>query len=110
MIPSWGNPADEQRVADYRDARQYAERVLGVFRAAIAAPDAAGSEEVAEAFVRLIEMEFGSRPFRTVVSVPLEQLLAPYNDAAEQLRPIVAQIFNVPELAGIQESAAAAAD
>jgi hypothetical protein len=53
-------------------------------------------------------MENGSRPFRTVVSAPIQQLLDPYNAAAEELRPIVAQIFNVPELAGSQRSAAAA--
>ena len=52
----------------------------------------------------------GSRPFRTVVSAPIEQLLAAYNDAAEQLRPIVAQIFNVPELIGPPNSVTAAAD
>lgn len=101
-------PADTQRVADYRDSSDYAERVLGVFQAAISAPDAPGGEEVAEAFVRLVEMESGSRPFRTVVSASIEGLLASYNDAAEQLRPIVAQIFNVPELAGVQKGAAAA--
>jgi NAD(P)-dependent dehydrogenase (short-subunit alcohol dehydrogenase family) len=102
------SPADEERVAAYGDSRQYAERVLGVFQGTISAPDAAGGEEVAEAFVRLVETPFGSRPFRTVVSAPIEQLLAPYNHAAEQLRPIVAQIFNVPELAGIEQRAAVA--
>ena len=102
-------PADTERVADYGAASVYAERVLGVFHSAISAPDAAGSEEVAEAFVRLVEMEPGSRPFRTVVSTPIEQLLTPYNDAAEQLRPIVAQIFNVPELAGVPKSTIAGA-
>jgi hypothetical protein len=84
--------------------------VLGVFQAAISAPDAPGSEEVAEAFVRLVEMEPGSRPFRTVVSAPIEQLLGPYNDAAEQLRPVVAQIFNVPELVEASKTTMAAAD
>jgi hypothetical protein len=47
------------------------------------------------------------RPFRTVVSPPIRQLLEPYNAAAEELRPIVAQIFNVPELAGVRRTAAA---
>ena len=51
---------------------------------------------------------FAQRPFRTVVSAPITQLLESYNAAAEQLRPIVAQIFNVPELAGLQRSATAA--
>ena len=101
-------PADAERVADYGASREYAERVLGVFQSAISAPDAPGSEEVADAFVRLVEMEPGSRPFRTVVSAPIEQLLAAYNDAAEQLRPVVAQIFNVPELIGSPKSATAA--
>ena len=101
-------PSDAARVAEYGDTGRYAERVLGVFQSAIAAPDAPGSEEVAEAFVRLVEMEHGSRPFRTVVSAPIEQLLAAYNEAAEGLRPVVAQIFNVPELAGVKQQAAAA--
>lgn len=100
-------PADVDRLTDYGKDGQYAERVLGVFQAAINAPDAAGSEEVAEAFVQLVEME-ERRPFRTVVSAAIQPLLEPYNAAAEQLRPIVAQIFNVPELAGVQQSAAGA--
>jgi NAD(P)-dependent dehydrogenase (short-subunit alcohol dehydrogenase family) len=101
-------PADAQRLSEYGPDAKYADRVLGVFQAAISAPDAPGSEEVAEAFVRLVEMEPGRRPFRTVVSAPIQQLLEPYNVAAEELRPIVAQIFNVSELAGLQHSAAAA--
>jgi NAD(P)-dependent dehydrogenase (short-subunit alcohol dehydrogenase family) len=94
-------PADSERLADYGSAAEYADRVLGVFQAVINAPEAPGSEEVAEAFVRLIEMEKSRRPFRTVVSAPIQQLLDPYNAVAEELRPTVAQIFNVPELAGV---------
>ena len=93
-------PADEPRVASYGDLAQYAERVRGTFMTAINAPGAPGSEEVADALVRLVEADAGERPFRTVVSAPIEQLLSPYNEAAASLRPIVAQIFNVPELAG----------
>jgi hypothetical protein len=63
---------------------------------------------VVEAFVRLTEMEPGTRPFRTVVSAPIQQLLEPDNAAALELRPIMAQVFNVPELAGFDRSAAAA--
>ena len=92
-------PADRERVADYGPAGEYAERVLGVFRAAISAPDAPGSEEVADVFVRLAEMPFGSRPLRTPVSAAMEQLLGGYNATADALRPVVAQIFNVLELA-----------
>ena len=33
-----------------------------------------------------------------------QQLLDPYNASADALRPIVAQIFNVPELAGSQRT------
>ena len=95
-------PADGGRVADYGEQGDYARRVLGTFQAVIGAVDAPGSEEVAEAFVRLVEMPAGTRPFRTVVSPPIEQLLEPYNTAAEDLRPVVAQIFNVPELASVQ--------
>ena len=98
-------PADGACLASYGDAADYADAVLGTFKAAIAAPDAPGSEEVAEAFVRLVEMAPSERPFRTVVSPPIQQLLGSYNAAAEELRPIVAQIFNVPALAGAQRVA-----
>jgi hypothetical protein len=62
-------------------------------------PGNPGSAEVAEALITLVETEPGQRPFRMVVSAAVEPLLQQYNDAAEQLRPIVAGIFNVPELA-----------
>jgi len=99
-------PADTERVASYGETANYADRVWGVFMSAINAPGAPGSEEVAEALVRLVEMDASERPFRTVVSAPIEQLLASYNASAEALRPVVAQIFNVPELAGMPAAAA----
>ena len=100
-------PGDRERLADYGDTGEFADRVHGVFMSAIGAPGAPGSEEVAEALVRLVETEPGRREFRTVVSAPIQQLLEPYNQAAESLRPVVAQIFNVPELAGTPATAAA---
>jgi NAD(P)-dependent dehydrogenase (short-subunit alcohol dehydrogenase family) len=93
-------PDDKSRVADYGSAVEFADRVASVFQAGISAPDNPGSAEVAEALVRLVEMETSERPFRTVVSEAVKPLLEPYNAAAEGLRPIVAQIFAVPELAG----------
>ena len=101
------SPADETRVASYGQAAKYVDDVHGTFKAVIGAPDAPGSAEVAEAFVRLVEMAPSERPFRTVVSPPIQQLLEPYNAAAEELRPIVAQIFNVPQLAGALRTAGA---
>lgn len=101
-------PADHARVADYGATGEYADRVLGVFMGAISAPDAPGTEEVADAFVRLAEMGTGNRPFRTVVSPPIEQLLSGYNASAEALRPVIAQIFNVPELADTPQISAGA--
>lgn len=98
-------PADEARVASYGEARDYADRVRGTFMGAISAPGGPGSEEVAEALVRLVEMDASERPFRTLVSAAIEPLLAPLNATAESLRPIVAQIFNVPELAGAPAAA-----
>lgn len=92
-------PVDSERVASYGDAATYAERVRGVFMSVISARDAPGTEEVADALVRIVEMEPSERPFRTVVSLPIQQLLEPYNSAAEALRPVVAGIFDVPELA-----------
>jgi hypothetical protein len=43
---------------------------------------------------------------QVVISAPIEQLLDPYNAVAARLRPIVAQIVNVPELAGAEHMAA----
>jgi len=93
-------PADRARVADYGSSAEFADRVTSVFHAVSSAPDNAGTTEVAEALVRLVEMEPSERPFRTVVSEAIKPLIEPYNTAAESLRPIVAQIFTVPELAG----------
>jgi len=64
---------------------------------------------VVDALVGLIDMAMGRRPFRTVVSLPIHQLLESYNATADVLRPVVAQIFNVPELAGSATSAPAGA-
>ena len=93
-------PADAPRLADYGSAAEYVDRVHGVFKAVIGAPDAPGSEDVVSALIRLIDSDPARRPFRTVVSPPIQQLLDPYNASAEALRPVVAQIFNVPDLAG----------
>ena len=93
-------PDDRSRVADYGADAEFADRVTSVFQAAIAAPDNGGSAEVAEALVRLVEMDSSERPFRTVVGEAVKPLLEPYNAASEGLRSIVAQIFAVPELAG----------
>jgi NAD(P)-dependent dehydrogenase (short-subunit alcohol dehydrogenase family) len=93
-------PADAARLRDYGGGADFAERVNGVFQAIVGAPDALGSAEVVDALVRLIDMDTGRRPFRTVVSAPIQQLLDSYNASADALRPVVAQIFNVPELAG----------
>ena len=95
----WITPADAARLAEYGSGADFAQRVDGVFQAIVGAPDAAASGEVVEALVALIDMAPEQRPFRTVVSAPMQQLLHAYNAAADALRPVVAQIFNVPELA-----------
>jgi NAD(P)-dependent dehydrogenase (short-subunit alcohol dehydrogenase family) len=92
-------PADRARADQYSD-HDFAARVQGVFQMVSGAPDNPGTREVVEALVHLIEMDNTARPFRTVVGEAIRPLLEPYNAAAEGLRPIVAQIFNTPELAG----------
>jgi NAD(P)-dependent dehydrogenase (short-subunit alcohol dehydrogenase family) len=92
-------PADRERVAQYGARAEYAERVFGTFRTAIADPANPGSSEVAQVFVDLVEMPAAARPFRTLVSSGMHQLLAAYNQSAEALRPAVAQLFSVEELA-----------
>jgi NAD(P)-dependent dehydrogenase (short-subunit alcohol dehydrogenase family) len=97
-------PADHERVADYGPHAQYAERVKAVFDAIGAAPETPGSDEVVEAFLRLIEAPAGERPFRTVSSTAIQPLLDPYNAIAAELRPAVANMFQVPELLTLQRS------
>ena len=87
-------------MAEYGSTGEFAQRVDGVFQAIVGAPDAPGSGEVVDALVALIDMTPEQRPFRTGVCAPIEQLLGPYNATADALRPVIAQIFNVPELAG----------
>ena len=98
-------PADQARVADYGSAAEYAARIRNVFDTANQSPETPGTDEVVEAFVRLIEMPNGQRPFRTVPTPALQPLLEPYNAAAADVRQVVAQIFNVPELLVLQQSA-----
>ena len=98
----WISPADVARIAEYGSTADFAKRVNGVFQAIVGAPEAAGSTEVVDALVSLIDMAPEQRPFRTVVSAPMQQLLAAYNASADAFRPIVAQMFNVPELVGSQ--------
>jgi len=93
-------PEDAERLASYGDAAEHVERVRGVFLDSIAAPENPGSAEVADTLVRLVEMDPSERPFRTLVSDAMQHLLGSFNAHAESLRPAVAQIFNVPELAG----------
>lgn len=98
ILEKFQGPADEARLADYGTAAEYATRVKNVFDRANSAPETPGSDEVVDAFVRLIETPAGERPFRTVPTAALQPLLDPYNAAAAEVRQAVAQIFAVPEL------------
>jgi NAD(P)-dependent dehydrogenase (short-subunit alcohol dehydrogenase family) len=92
------SPADQNRVAEYGSTAEAIERVKRVFEGASSAPETPGPEEVVGAFVRLIEMPAGERPFRTVPTASIQPLLEPYNALAATMRDTIAQVFNVPEL------------
>jgi NAD(P)-dependent dehydrogenase (short-subunit alcohol dehydrogenase family) len=96
-------PDDQARVADY--GSEYVARIRNVFDTANQSPQTPGTDEAVETFVRLIEMPNGQRPFRTVPTAALQPLLEPYNAAAADVRQVVAQIFNVPELLVLQKHA-----
>lgn len=95
---------DETRAAEYGPDGDFTSRVKAVFDAANASPETPGAREVAEAFLRLIEMPAGTRPFRTVPTAAMAPLLEPYNIAAAEIRQTVAQAFNVPELTALKRS------
>ncbi len=98
-------PADQDRVADYGAAAQFAARIKSVFDAARGAPETPSPDDVVEAFVRLIEMPAGERPYRTVPTAATQPLLDPYNAMAAGMRDVVAHTFNVPELLVLHRSA-----
>lgn len=98
ILENFQPPDDEARAAEYGPDANYVARVKAVFDGANAAPETPGSEEIAEAFIRLIEMPAGTRPFRTVPTPAMAPLLEPHNLAADQLRQTAAQVFHVSEL------------
>jgi NAD(P)-dependent dehydrogenase (short-subunit alcohol dehydrogenase family) len=98
ILEAFQPPDDETRAAEYHPDADFTSRVTAVFDAASASPETPGSAEVAEAFLRLIEMPAGTRPFRTVPTAAMAPLLEPYNNAAAEIRQIVAQVFNISEL------------
>ena len=52
----------------------------------------------------LIETPAGERPFRTVPTAAIQQLLEPYNAMAAEMRDTIAQIFKAPELTVFQHA------
>jgi NAD(P)-dependent dehydrogenase (short-subunit alcohol dehydrogenase family) len=98
ILENFQPPDDEGRAAEYGPQAEYVGRVKAVFDNANAAKETPGSEEVAEAFIRLVEMPVGTRPFRTVPTPGMQPLLESHNLAADQLRQTAAQVFNVREL------------
>ena len=98
-------PADQARIADYGPVAEYVSRVQGMFDDAMSAPETPGPAEVVEAFVRLIELLVGERPFRTVPTPAVQPLLEKYNAQAAEMRKAAAQLSNAPELLVLQRSA-----
>ena len=103
ILENFQEPDDEARAAEYRPGGDYTTQVKGVFDAANAAPETPGPEDVAAAFIQLIEMAPGTRPFRTVPTAAMAPLLEAYNAAADQIRHNAAQAFNVSDLLTLKE-------
>jgi NAD(P)-dependent dehydrogenase (short-subunit alcohol dehydrogenase family) len=104
ILDAFQPPDDESRSAEYEPDTDYTARVKAVFDSARASPETPGSAEVAEAFLRLIEMPAGTRPFRTVPTPAMAPLLEPYNAAAAEMRQVVAKVFNIFELTALKSS------
>ena len=97
-------PEDQNRVAEYGPVAESIQRVKKLFDDGSSAPDTPGPEDVAEAFVRLIRVPAVERPFRTVPTAAIQQLLEPYNALAETIRDLTARTFKAPELTVFQQS------
>ena len=102
ILENFQAPDDESRAAEYQPEADYVAGVKAVFDAANAAPETPGPEIVAEAFIRLIEMPAGTRPFRTVPTAAMAPLLESYNAAADQIRQNAAQAFKVEDLLSLK--------
>lgn len=98
ILDAFQTSDDPRRVAEYHPDGDFTARVKGVFDAANSSSETPGATEVAEAFLQLIEMPAGTRPFRTVPTPAMAPLLEAYNTAAAEIRQIVAQVFNISEL------------
>jgi hypothetical protein len=83
---------------------EYATRVRAVFQVGAATSETPGAQEVADAFIQLIETPAGQRPFRTIPTPAIRPLLESYNAVAAELRQGLAQMFNVTELLTLQRS------
>lgn len=101
ILDAFQPPDDESRAAEY-PPDDFSSRVQAVFDAASASSDTPGSAEVADAFLKLIEMPAGTRPFRTVPTAAMAPLLDPYNAQASQIAQAVAAAFNVTELSALR--------
>jgi NAD(P)-dependent dehydrogenase (short-subunit alcohol dehydrogenase family) len=98
ILDAFQPPDDQTRAAEYSSDGDFTSRVKSVFAAASASTETPGAPEVAETFLKLIEMPAGTRPFRTVPTAAMMPLLDPYNAAAAQIRQAAAQAFNISEL------------
>lgn len=92
------SPGDAARIAEYGPVAESAQRVLQVFQQASLAPETPSGDELADVFLRLIETPMEQRPFRTLCGVMAESLLPGYNEMAEGLRPMLAEMFQVADL------------
>jgi NAD(P)-dependent dehydrogenase (short-subunit alcohol dehydrogenase family) len=94
-------PDDHARAAEY-GSDDFSARVKAVFDGANASPGTPGCDEVVDAFIRLIEMPPGTRPFRTVPTPSIQPLLDGPNAAAAEMREVVARMFNISELISVR--------
>ena len=95
ILENFLSPADQSRVAEYGSTAEAIEKVKGIFAGASSAPETPGPEGVVDAFVRLIEMPAGERPFRTIPTAALQPVLEPYNELAKAVRDALVQQFNL---------------
>lgn len=98
ILENFAEPSDAARVAEYGEAGKYADIVRGRFAAVNDNPESPGPEIVAQAYLDLIEMPAGQRPFRTVPTEGLRPVLAACNELAESMRRNTAERYGVTEL------------
>ena len=87
-------PEDKGVLSDYGELAKAPEHMLEGFGDMFKGPDAPNPQYVADAIKKLVDMEAGKRPLRTVVDTMTGQIVADLNKASDRSQEEVMKLFS----------------